>query len=124
MGNVKISTAGWSLRFVTGSSPIPALTCPDTPELAGARSLRRSRHGSTHSYGYGFMAGVLPATPSGRWTLRVHVQNRSWRFCQPSRERASPAFSRICPAATSRTTECRITSLAILWCGIAMQYAG
>jgi hypothetical protein len=30
------------------------------------------------------------------------------------RERASPAFSRICPAATSRTTECRITSCGIL----------
>jgi hypothetical protein len=102
------------VHLVTGPIPIAALTCPDTTELAGARSLRRSRHGSTHSYGYGFMAGVLPATPAGPCALRAHVQNRSGRFCQ-----SSPAFSRIWPA-----PECRITSLAILWCGIPMQSAG
>jgi len=62
------------------------LTCPDTPELAGARSLRRPR----------------PAQPI------------ALLWVSADRERANPAFSRICPA-----TECRITSLAIL-----AQYSG
>jgi len=31
------------VHSVTGPIPVPALTCPDTPELAGARSLRRFR---------------------------------------------------------------------------------
>jgi hypothetical protein len=106
---MNISRIELTLQFETGRSPIPALTCPDAPELAGARSLP-----SNHSYGYGFMAGVLPATPAGPCALRAHVQNRSGRFCQ-----SSPAFSRIWPA-----PECRITSLAILWCGIPMQSAG
>jgi len=47
-----------------GPSPIPALTRPDTPELAGARSLP-----STHSYGYGFRSSpafsrICPASVS------------------------------------------------------------
>jgi hypothetical protein len=43
---------------------------------------------------------------------------------QECRERAGPASGSTCPAATSRTTECRITSLGILSCGKPMQYAG
>jgi hypothetical protein len=81
-------------------------------------------HCSTFGTSNRCIPAVVPATPSGPWTLRAHVQNHPRRFCQPSRERVSPAFSRIWPAATSRTTECRITSLAILWCGMPMQYAG
>jgi hypothetical protein len=34
-------------QFVTGLSPIPALTCPDAPELGLP---------SSHSYGYGFQS--------------------------------------------------------------------
>jgi len=39
-----ISSAKTIVRFVTGPSPIAALTCPDTPELGLP---------STHSLGYG-----------------------------------------------------------------------
>ena len=117
---------------VTGPSPIPALICPDAPELSGARSLRRSRHGSIHSLSYGFTPGILPSAPAGPWTRSVHVQNRnahgragaashmdvrkaaSRRFCQ-----SSPAFRRICPGSV-----CRITASGILPCGEPMQYAG
>ncbi len=35
--------AGAAVQFVTGLSPIPALTCPATPELGLP---------SSHSYGY------------------------------------------------------------------------
>jgi len=70
------------VHLVAVASPIPALTCPDTPELG----LRRSR----------------PAQPIA--VLWVSAD----------RERASPAFGRICPA-----SECRITSL-----GMLMQNAG
>ena len=100
MGN---SQALIRIQFVTGLSPIPALTCPDTPELSGARSLRRSRHGplpasSSHSYSYGFTPGILgncslhcstsgppdrripavvPFAPAGPWMHSAHVQNRN-----------------------------------------------
>jgi hypothetical protein len=48
-------------QFVTGPSPIPALTCPDTPEL-GLPSI--------HSYSYGFRSSpafsrICPASASG-----------------------------------------------------------
>jgi hypothetical protein len=48
-------------QFVTGPSPIPALTCPDTPEL-GLPLI--------HSYGYGFRSSpafnrICPASASG-----------------------------------------------------------
>ena len=36
-------------QFVTGPSPIPALTCPDTSELG----LLRSRPAQSISFGYG-----------------------------------------------------------------------
>jgi hypothetical protein len=39
--------------FFAGLSPVPDLTCPDTLELSGARSFRRSRHGSIHNSSYG-----------------------------------------------------------------------
>jgi len=67
-----VSSVKVKAHFVTGPSPIPALTCPDTPELAGARSLRRSR----------------PAQPIALLWVAA------------DRERASPAFSRICPASS------------------------
>jgi hypothetical protein len=51
-------------QFVTGPSPIPALTCPDTPEL-GLPSI--------HSYGYGYgfqsrpaFSRICPASASGK----------------------------------------------------------
>jgi hypothetical protein len=48
-------------QFVTGPNPIPALTCPDTPEL-GLPSI--------HSLGYGFRSSpafsrICPASASG-----------------------------------------------------------
>jgi hypothetical protein len=48
------------IQFVTGPSPIPALTCPDTPEL-GLPSI--------HSLGYGFRSSpafsrICPASAS------------------------------------------------------------
>jgi hypothetical protein len=48
-------------QFVTGPSPIPALTCPDTPEL-GIPSI--------HSLGYGLRSSpafsrICPASASG-----------------------------------------------------------
>ena len=59
-----------AMKPVNGPTPIPALTCPETPELSGARSLRRSRHGSTHSLSYGFQSSpafsrICPASVSG-----------------------------------------------------------
>jgi len=92
-------------QFLIGPIPIPALTCPDTPELG----LLRSRPAQSISLGYGFTPGILPFAPEGPWTQGVHVQNRSRRFC-----RSSPAFSRICPASVSRMTAS----------GILVQYAG
>ena len=53
-------------NVVPDPNPIPALTCPDTPELSGARSLRRSRHGSIHSLSYGFTSGILGNCPKRR----------------------------------------------------------
>ena len=38
-----VSQKSLKIQFLTGPSPIPALTCPDTPEL-GLPSI--------HSYGY------------------------------------------------------------------------
>ena len=56
-----LSLAEIEKQPVAGPGPIPALTGPDTPELSGARSLRRSRHGplpagTIHSLSYGFQS--------------------------------------------------------------------
>jgi hypothetical protein len=47
---------GEKFGLVLVIGPIPILTYPDSPELSGARSLRRSRHGSTHSSSYGLQS--------------------------------------------------------------------
>ncbi len=64
MGNSQALT---KIQFVTGLSPIPALTCPDTPELGLP---------SSHSYGYGFQSRpafsrICPA--SAPWILVQHA---------------------------------------------------
>jgi hypothetical protein len=57
--------------FVFGPSPIPALTCSNTPELSRVRSLCRSRHGplpagTIPSLSYGFTSGILGNCPKRR----------------------------------------------------------
>jgi len=57
------------IQFATGPSPIPALTCPDTPELGLP---------SSHSYGYGFqsrpaLSRICPTSDSG-----ILVQNAGY----------------------------------------------
>ena len=68
--------------FVTGSSPIPALTCPAMPGLV----LRRSRPAQPELRLrlYCGHPALRPYAPTGPLTLRVHVQNRCWRFCRSS----------------------------------------
>jgi len=47
MSNLVILRMEINIQIVAGPSPIPALTCPDTPELGLP---------SSHSYGYGFQS--------------------------------------------------------------------
>ncbi len=62
------------IQFVTGPSPIPALTCPDAAELGLP---------SSHSYGYGFqsrpaLSRICP-TPGCRITdSGILVQNAGY----------------------------------------------
>ena len=92
-------------QFVTGLSPIPALTCPDTPELSGARSLRRSRHGplpagSSHSCGYGFTSDILGNCPKRRTADTSDRCIALPRIVGPP-ERRTAASLQSCPSAPS-----------------------
>ena len=58
-------------QFVTGPSPIPALTCQDTPELGLP---------STHSLSYGFRSRpafrrICPASDLG-----IQAQDAGWSY--------------------------------------------
>jgi hypothetical protein len=44
MSNIEISITGSALQFLTGSSPVPALTCPDAAELGLGRLLDQMTH--------------------------------------------------------------------------------
>ena len=60
-----------NINVVAAPNPIPALTCPDTHELSGARSLRRFRlgplpAGTIHSLSHGFTSGILGNCPKRR----------------------------------------------------------
>jgi hypothetical protein len=52
-----VSSVEGKVHLVTGTNPVPALACPDTPELAGARSLRRSLD-SRQALPYPFSGGM------------------------------------------------------------------
>ena len=118
-----ISSATLRDRAISSSGFVAARSCSDgytalaasrqKEEIAAVVAAMKRESGSnapvpglpsSHSYGYGFTAGVLPAAPAGPSTRCVDVQNRSRRFCQ-----SSPASSRICPASPL---------------GILVQYAG
>jgi len=62
------------VQFATGPQPTPALTCPDTPELAGPRRLP-----SIHSYSYGFQSSpafsrICPASVSRMTSSGILMQ--------------------------------------------------
>jgi len=62
-------------QFLIGPIPIPALTCPDTPELG----LLRSRPAQSISLGYGFRSSpafsrICPASVSRMTASGILVQ--------------------------------------------------